>query len=120
MEAGVREQDPAGTAAGQDANGHDPEATAEEVRDGLVIEGLQGQLGFNVGGKKPTSSTLKIVGGRVDLPKSSVQKGETIVVRAVLQVGEVGFVDQLDKATGQVVSCERRHKARIIDIGVEE
>lgn len=71
------------------------------------------QLSFAVGGKKPTCSALTMVGGKLDIPES-FRKGQKIVLRVELEVGEVGFKDQTDPKTGQVVGCERRHKARVI------
>lgn len=71
------------------------------------------QLSFAVGGKQPTCAALTLTGGKLDIA-ASFKKGQKIVMRVELEVGEVGFKDQTDPKTGQVVGCERRHKARVI------
>jgi hypothetical protein len=69
-----------------------------------------GQLTLNVGGgKQPTTSTLRLVGGKIEVD-GQYAKGETIVVRIEAVVNEIGFKDQEDSKTGQVVGCERRHR----------
>lgn len=79
-----------------------------------MVEGTDGQLTFHVGGstsKRPTSSSLRIVGGRVDV-SGQYEKGDLVKVEMTCRVGEVAFVDEVDEKTQQVVGCERRHKAR--------
>lgn len=71
------------------------------------------QLSFAVGGKQPTCSALTMIGGKLDIAES-FRKGQKIVLRVELEVGEVAFKDQTDAKTGQVVGCERRHKARVV------
>lgn len=74
-------------------------------------------LGFKVAGKQPTSAGLRLVGGKLDIEQQFL-KGQKIVLRIEAEVGEIAFVDQHDPATGQIVGCERRHKARIIGVDV--
>lgn len=83
-------------------------AGTQEAPD--VVEGT-GQLSFSVGGKKPTGSSLRIVGGRVEV-NGQYEKGDLLEITMVVRVCEVGFVDESDEKTQQVVGCERRHKAR--------
>lgn len=85
---------------------------------GLSLD-LGGQLSFAVGGKRPTGSTLRVVGGKVELD-GQFEKGETIAVRLELVVNAVSFVDKHDPKTGQVVGSERQHKARVTGIRVIE
>jgi hypothetical protein len=70
------------------------------------------QLSFDVGGEKPTDSTLKVVGGQIEV-RGSFQKGERIRATIELTVGEVSFRDKRDSKTDEVVGCTRAHKARI-------
>ena len=91
----------------------DPPAPAQFETD-LVIEGT-GQLSFDVGGKRVTSSELKLVGGKLEV-EGQFEKGELVVLRLEAIVGEVAFVDSTDSKTGQVVGCARRHKARIVNV----
>lgn len=98
-----------------------------DIHDGDELEGAGTtlpdteramSLGFDVGGKKPTSAGLRLVGGKLDIDRS-FKKGEKIVLRIEAEVGELAFVDQRDGKTGQVIGCERRHKARIVGVSVE-
>lgn len=104
--------------------GHDTEERPLD-RD-LVITG-SGQLGFDVGGKEPTGSSLRLTGGKIKVSASSFEKGESLTVevkhadgetigRYVAVVDEVSFKDETDSKTGQVIGCERRHKARIAGV----
>jgi hypothetical protein len=90
-----------------------PEDETPEVQE-FVMQG-NGQLSFALGSsaKKPTGASLRIVGGRVDVA-GQFEKGEVVRVELVLRIDEIAFVDEIDRQTSQVVSCERRHKARMI------
>ncbi len=76
------------------------------------------QLGFTVGGKKPTGSQVRIVGGKVEVP-GDYRKGQVVAFRVTVKFGEVAFVDLEDKETGQVIGCDRRQKGRIVAIAEE-
>ncbi len=76
------------------------------------------QLGFTVGGKKPTGSQVRIVGGKVEVP-GDYRKGQVVAFRVTVKFGEISFVDLEDKETGQVVGCDRRQKGRIVAIAEE-
>jgi len=95
--------------------GEDLPETTGEVE--LVI-GDDGQLSFSVGGKQPTGASIRIVGGKISIPGGQFKKGEDILLRMAVRVTEVAFVDELDRTTGQVVGCERRHKARVTNVGL--
>lgn len=105
-----------------DVPGANIDTGPQDVHDGDELaqsaSGAPVQLGFNVGGKKPTSTTLRLTGGRMDTDRV-FQKGEKVQATVVLVVGEVAFADQVDSATDQVVGCERRHKARIVDFAFD-
>jgi hypothetical protein len=93
---------------------HDGDDDAPKSASGAAV-----QLSFTVGGKKPTTSGVRLVGGKLDIERQFL-KGETIVLRIEAVIGEVSFIDQHDAATGQVVGAERRHKARIVAHQLED
>jgi hypothetical protein len=90
----------------------------------IVVTGT-GQLGFDIGGKRPTRGTLTITGGKFELANGQqFKKGERLslvledadgdqLVRVPLLVNDVGFHDHVDSKTGDIVDCERRHRARV-------
>ena len=91
------------------------EAGEAQLPDEMPAAG-HGQLSLNVGGADPTSSKLSF-SGTLDV-EGAYQKGGTIVCRLTAVVDEVSFKDTLDKDTGQLTGCERKHKARIVSIDV--
>lgn len=68
------------------------------------------QLTFEVGGKTPDGSSLRVVGGRIEI-EGQFEKGDMLKIEMLVEVRAVEFVDEVDKKTNQVVGCERRHKA---------
>lgn len=110
------------TVTDEPRTGTDPdlEAAADELLnddgsgyDGdLTLEGSTGQLSFAIGGKQPTSSSLRLMGGKVKL-EGQFQKGERVVLHVEAVVFDVGFKDETDSKTGQTVGCERHQRARI-------
>lgn len=109
MEAGTMER-PA-TAEGDAGGGDAPPV------DELKVTATQLQFP-SMGGKKPTGSTFKLTGGKVDLGTTCFKKGETVVLEVICVVNNVGQVDKHDVQTGIPVSCEQRHSARVVDIRV--
>lgn len=91
----------------------DPPAPIEGDDELYLEEG--GQITFDPGGKQPTSSALRLVGGSIKI-EGEFKKGEVLALRLEVQVAEVGFKDQIDGKTGQVVGCERRHRGRIVSV----
>ena len=81
----------------------------------LVVEGAHEKLGLNVTGRTPTSSTLAITGGKVEVA-GQYDLGDTVSFRVTVVIGDVGFKDETDSKTRQVVGRERRHKGSIIGI----
>lgn len=90
-----------------------PEGEDGSASNDAFVMDAGGQLSFAVSGKKPTGSSLRIVGGRTDV-SGQFEKGQTIRVELVLRCDEVAFVDEVDRETQQVVACERRHKFRLV------
>lgn len=76
----------------------------------LEIEG-EGQLTLTVGGKKPEASTIKLVGGKMDIAEGDFDKGSRINLLLGCVVTEVSFVDTYDQY-GNISGTERRHKVR--------
>lgn len=99
-----------------ESNGADP----QEAMVGEPSLELAGQLSFDVGGKAPTSATIRLTGGRVNLDAGDIRKGEDLVLRVVVRVKAIEFVDELDPNTRQVVACEKRAKGPIVDVGLLE
>jgi hypothetical protein len=97
---------------GDEAPADAPEPQAD---GGLVAPGSSSQLSFDIGGKAPTSATLTLTGGKIEI-EGQFEKGEIVDLHIQARVNDVGFKDQEDSKTGQVVGCERRQKARIIGV----
>lgn len=112
MAAGTMEV-PAGTDPGHDDEPQDVHEGG--AAGGELSIGGDGQLSFEVGGKRPTTSSLRLVGGRVDI-SGQFAKGERIRLYVECEVRSIEFRDETDKATGQVVGSERRHKAAITGV----
>ncbi len=93
----------------------------QDVHDGDAEDlprsasGAPVQLGFTVGGKRPTGSQVRLVGGKIDVP-GNYSKGQVVAFRVTVKFGEIAFVDLEDKETGQVIGCDRRQKGRIIGV----
>lgn len=83
-----------------------------QADDELSIEGDDGYLDTQAGGKAPTSSKLQITGRSVEI-EGQFAKGKRITAMVELVIGDVKFADQTDSETGQVVACTRTHYARI-------
>lgn len=101
----------------------DPDARAaapEPDVDEILLDGTAQLSMFNLGGKLPTGSTLALTGGKVDLVQGQAfSKGDRVRLTIEAVVNEVGQKDAHDPKTGQVVSCEQRHKARIVDMQLD-
>jgi hypothetical protein len=95
--------------AGPDPEGQQPEEPSDEI----TLEGTGGQLSLKVGGKAPTSSQFKLVGGAIGVD-GQFAKGDVVVLRVEVRVGAVAFEDKIDSSTGQPIGCTRTHKARVV------
>lgn len=112
--AAPSEEPPAETPADpeEEDQGDEPVQAALE----LILEGDDDITKFVVGGKKPTSSSIRLMGGKVGLTNKRYSKGDTVRLTVEAQVTAVAFVDTLDSTTGEVSRTERQHKARIVSI----
>lgn len=72
------------------------------------LETPSGQFALVVGGKEPTSNSLRVSGGKVDT-EAEYEKGTTVKFVQEFRVDEVHFIDKKDPKTGQVVASERKH-----------
>lgn len=81
----------------------------------LEIPG-EGQLTLTVGGTKPETSTVKLVGGKMDISGGDFDKGAPVNILIKGVVTEVSFIDSYDQY-GNIKGTERRHKVR--PFGVE-
>ena len=120
---GVSTADPAIDEAAK-ALGTDPESNIDtepqNVHDGDE-DGAPSQLAMFtelVGGKAATSNTTRLTGGKVEVDRE-FKKGQKIRLVITAEIGSVNFVDQRDGKTGQVIGCERRHSARILNVQVK-
>lgn len=101
----------AATAPPQDAEA-EAEAEREEDDQELTIEGDQQQMSLNVGGRKPTVSSLTLQGGEVKM-SGQFEKGTRVrfIVEGVID--EVATRDHRDRKTGMVTAVKRSHKLTI-------
>jgi hypothetical protein len=105
-------------AAGESTNGTHPEGIGEDeakqrAAQLVGVEG-SGQLTFAVGGKKPDTSKVQLVGRSIELPGAQLEKGGEYTIQCRVRVGSVHFDDKIDSQTEQVTGCTRKHKARIV------
>ncbi len=83
----------------------------------LRVDGTT-QLGlFDAGGKKPTSASIRLVGGKIQLVDGKAfRKGDRIHFEGVAVIREVAQQDKRDSKTGLVVAAEQKHQALITDL----
>lgn len=103
----------------QDLEGNEAQAQPLPPLDEVRVKGST-QLGlFSAGGKAPTSSSLRLTGGKFDLMDGQAfKKGDTVVLQVVCVVDTVTQRDKTDRKVGVVVSCEQQHAAYISDAQV--
>lgn len=111
-------EDNAGPAVGDMPPG-EPEKSPEPVVDEIRVEGTEQLSIFDVGGKRANTATMKLTGGKVKLiDGQGFRKGTRVRFTGEAIINEVGQKDEEDPKTGQVVSAEQRHSARIVDLQV--
>lgn len=88
--------------------GLDPEPLDEEDTGQMAVPVVdEGRFTLNAGGKKPTSASLTLQGGKIEWP-DELKKGRKVRVTFTCRVGGVHFDDKVDSKTGQVVASERK------------
>jgi hypothetical protein len=78
----------------------------------LLIPGTGSGLSLKVTGKKPTTSTLKLTGGKFEVD-GQYDKGDRLLVTLEVLVNGVGFKDSVDVKTTQITQCTRLQEALI-------
>jgi hypothetical protein len=90
----------------------------EEQENGqiaLAVEGRWPGLSNEVAGRRPTSSTLAITGGKVEVG-GQYQPGDRVTFVVTVVVDHVSLKDEKDPKTQQVVGRARNHKGYIAGI----
>jgi hypothetical protein len=111
MEASTEQQ--AKVDAASNGHGDEEAAAAAASSPDIIVSGTGEQLTLQAGGKRPTGSSLRLVGGKIDI-EGQLTKGEVVRFEVECQVTEVAFRDSRDGKTGNVASTDRAHKATII------
>lgn len=102
--------------ATSNGNGTHAEVGGDDAQQGARLIGIEGtgQLSFAVGGKKPDTSKVQLVGRSIELPEGQLEKGAEYTVMMRVRVGSVHFDDKIDPSTEQVTGSTRKHKCRIV------
>lgn len=96
-----------------------PVSSEDVPPDEIRVHGTHQLSMFKTQGKRPTSSSVTFIGGKVQLVDGEAYaKGEVLRVRGLALVVGEGAQDSLDTSTQSVVSCERQHRARWRDLEV--
>lgn len=94
----------------------DPQLSPVDVE----VDGTTELRLFDLGGKRPTSSKLRLAGGSVTvIDGRAFHKGDVISFSGTAVISAVTQQDKRDANTGQVVSCEQKHTAHITDLALE-
>jgi len=116
-EAGVTagQQDVFGGEVRQKDGGDIVETYPEEIR----VDGTTQLAAFDMGGKRATTSSIRLTGGRALIEDGKAySKGEVVHFSGTAVIREVGQRDKPDPQTGIVVSCEQKHLAEIVDLRI--
>lgn len=90
----------------------EPDEQAQAPEE-LHVEGDEGHLTTDAGGKSPTDSKLLIMGKAIEV-EGQFKKGQRVRATVELEIGAVHFRDKRDTATGQIVACTRTADARVV------
>lgn len=96
------------------ADGDDVEEAKPLSPSQLALPGTRDRITARVGGKAPTESELRLMGGRRPIT-GEYEKGERLIVLAEAVVRELDFVDH-DDDWGTVSKTSRVHKARLLAV----
>lgn len=114
--AAVDPSDPAADAAAADVR--DSEVDDLDPAD-IIVAGIDIDYA-DLGGKKPTGATLKLVGTKAELQEGTgLKKGRRIKFSGEAIVNDRGQKDHHDTTTGQVTSATERYEARVVDLKIE-
>lgn len=94
-----------------------PDGGAERIPPTqMPIPGTVESISNSAGGAKPTSSELRIMGGRRPV-EGQFQKGDVVMVQCEVKIGSVEFVDTSDE-WGTVQKTVRVQKGRLLSMRV--
>lgn len=86
----------------------------EQAQEQPLYVEQHGQIVFEVVGKAPTSQSLRLYGGKIELTADQVvHKGDWLELRVIGVVRRQGFVDTEDEKTSQVVSCDQQFGLKV-------
>lgn len=112
-----------GGAAAGETGGHEPldgedQGIEQEApkKPPLELEGKGKQLSLKITGDTPDKATAKMVGGKIDIPAGEYQPGDVIETVCRMRCVEVGVIDKMNNATGEVNERERVHKFKLMQI----
>lgn len=91
----------------------DDEPLEGEARESF-IEGIHGQLSWEVGGLEPASAELTLSGLNKLRLEGEFRKGEEFQVLVSCRVNSVEFADE-DDPDGYPEACVKRFKAKVTD-----
>jgi hypothetical protein len=87
--------------------------------DEIAVDGTAQLELFDLGGKRPTSSKLRLAGGAVDVVDGQAfHKGDVVAFSGTAVISAVAQQDKRDASTGQVVSCAQSHIALVTDLRI--
>ena len=93
--------------------------TAETYPEEIRVDGTTQLAAFDMGGKRATTSSIRLTGGRAQIEDGKAySKGEVVRFTGTAVIREVGQRDKPDPQTGIVVSCEQKHLAEIVDLRI--
>jgi hypothetical protein len=111
--------EPVDASAEEQARADAAVADADALPEDIVVRGLDIKPA-SLGGKAPTSGTLKLVGGKVKLVNGTfLKKGTVVTFSGTAIVNDVGVKDIEDTATRQVTDAIQNHQARIRSLVVD-
>jgi len=88
--------------------------------DEIAVDGTAQLELFDLGGKRPTSSKLRLAGGSVDVVDGQAfHKGDVVHFEGTAVISAITQQDKRDSSTQQVVSCEQKHTAHITDLRID-
>lgn len=123
VEAGEATEEEIRQIAGQqDFSGNEvkpPQGGQEPYPEEIRVDGTAQLSAFDMGGKRPTASSIRLTGGRAQIEDGKAySKGEVVHFSGTAVIREVGQRDKPDPQTGIVVSCEQKHLAEIVDLRI--
>jgi hypothetical protein len=93
-----------------------PAIPGQQTIDGDEVPAVGEQLGLmDVGGKRPQSATLTLVGAKADVDET-ISKGDRVFFAGQAQVTELAVADKVDSATMIPMEAVQKHKAKVFEL----